>query len=297
MRWGEGLCVGPYDPLPIRINSVSALTGTHAGEFDVDVENAGGHPTSVFEGGILAGSSSSEIVDYSPGSDDGIFTLKSTMPVGITVEACDDDSPHVPRAVDWSLMNSKFKPAYIECFEEPAVSSMDLPWIRNFSGALDDLNTLYTTRSVTTSAEYWVTQIVAGHEGPEAKDGDPDFYYHVHSTTSWKFGDAQLDEGKTIIGGTIPQDYNLTVIMLETIRDIIEQNAEVQIHGLLPPFPPAQLNASQRESLTVVHEVGHVFGCDHNEDGIMHPSIINLGSIFTGKSLVRIRGLPWVEVP
>jgi hypothetical protein len=85
------------------------------------------------------------------------------------------------------------------------------------------------------------------------------------------------------------------MIYLEGIRDGSQQDSEEVSYGFL--LPVYARSATEMEHVTVVHEIGHVFGCDHSDGYIMDAGGCFNEMPFSGTSLAKIRGLDWIGIP
>lgn len=192
-------------------------------------------------------------------------------------------------------MSSKFQPAYVAvAVEDVSNTRRTAAFIANLSGTLSGHRAACTpTHDCTTSAHYWMVQILSAHQEREDCDADPDEIYHLHKGSI----EATTETGLTYgLSPPVNVEDNTVCICLETMRDMLAQEnwwATMPALGLPPPHP-------DREPVTVVHEVGHVFGCLHlpGADSIMQP--VNAEDptlLFWGGSLAKIRRSTSIEVP
>ncbi len=143
--------------------------------------------------------------------------------------------------------------------------------------------------------------VISCQQGQAVFDGDPDVMYHFHSLINpkdYKDGDMLTRYGQT------PQpsdqdsnDDNISLIFLETIRDIADQYAWQRSHQIAgaPNFTMTDI-----EQTTVVHEVGHQFGCVHPpapDGSIMDEGVENPNLVFSATSLKQIRKGAYIGVP
>jgi len=110
--------------------------------------------------------------------------------------------------------------------------------------------------SVSTSG-FWVVYVQAAFQSDETADHDPN-------------GESRAEAGVTLEG----TDRFGTLVYLETIGDsVLWGNAGVE----------------QCSAGTLVHELGHQFGLDHEADGIMFPGCLFAPRYFTAVDLDQIR--------
>jgi len=238
--------------------------GQHAGDGVCELNGFEPNDDGRFEGGKLTVAGSGSVYDVIDNIDvtidDDVVTSAAIAATdeGKTATITDDDVMQLPRKVDISLMNDKYRPAYIEAREitDAGVSDMNTGFIAVVSDASNSwYPTVVTNRDRTTSPGYWVVLLVAAHQGAESSDpapakqslsdGDPDFVYHIHGPTS-KTGDPSLVFGNAFTQG------NATVIFLEAAREWGAWNAA--------GFVPLGETQQGAERITVVHEVAHHFG-------------------------------------
>jgi len=129
--------------------------------------------------------------------------------------------------------------------------------------------------------------------GQTPSDGDPDRIYHYHSLSDYKNGDLGWKFGQT--SGTEPthSNDNISAVFLETIRDGAIQEPFLVALG----FISTAYSASDIERTTVVHEIGHVFGCSDGEGGIMNSGVEDPALNFAPVSINKIRSLGYIGVP
>jgi hypothetical protein len=231
-----------------------------------------------YEGGYLYlyGGPDFEIIDNEDDiGDDTVYVKdREQPPVGDitpyedwTAGFCDDDVLIQSRTVDWSLVNEKFAPAYIEAEEDVEAQDLDVPFIptvRNAPGPLFEAADPRKDRA--TSRDYWVALLLSAHQGKlldetpfegiqSEVDGDPDMFYHFHGGVPSKLGDPGLLWGSSCYaidyaGGQ--RAPNVALLFLEALREHGAWSAA----GWIIPSSSAQT----AEKITVVHELGHVFG-------------------------------------
>jgi hypothetical protein len=262
-----------------------------------------------FEGGVVTvtGGGTYTIVDnIDVAVDDDVYVEGDIRPdEDKLATAVDDDAPFVPRKADISLMNSKYAPAYIVAEEAPSQSQLNLPFEPNLS---NDWNIAVQTTApgrnpgFLTTHDYWVVQIVTCFQGLENADHDPDDIYHFWTGTDFKRASIDAGEQPMIYGQTAPPTPthydNVSMIFLETIRD---RSAWTQIFGPPPYNEGPVVNAGDVERITVIHEVGHVFGIpggqNHPPAGIMKDSVEDPNLEFTGSDLRQFRDVSEIGNP
>jgi hypothetical protein len=204
----------------------------------------------------------------------------------------DDDGPFLPRKVDISLCDPKFRPAYIEVVEDPTQSDLDIPFVSNLSNE-NELVAQATAPGrhapFVTNHDYWTVQIVTGYQGPTTVDHDPDAIYHAWTGVEFKIGDTAILLGETI-SFALPVSYdNVSVVFIETIRDAAAWST---FFGPPPWDQGPVLDAGDVERVNVVHELGHNFGISgepHPPSGIMQEDPTDTALEFTGEDLAIIR--------
>jgi len=252
----------------------------HTGESGAEINGWNIHPDEgQYEGGTLTVSGINfEIIDnIDDWGDDTVYVIGNICPYEDNLASfTDDDICPLPRKVDWGLMNSKFNPAYVEVVEEPGVYNSNATFIAN----LTDLSVTEAVRSRTTASDYWMAQVMSCHQGEISTDGDADGVYHWHGFTSYKTGDVGVK-----VGESSPTGDNICVIYLESIRDQAAQEPFLVSIG----WRSTAYSNSDIERTTVVHEIGHVFGCVHSDGEIMQGGPENPALDFSDVSINRIR--------
>jgi hypothetical protein len=209
------------------------------------------------------------------------------LEVGRTATATDDDAAFTPRKPDISLMNPKYKPAYVGIEEVTGESTLNIPFVLNLSDMYAPVEAATApgrSGNLNTSHTFWASQVVLGYQGPTSNDHDPDAIYHFWSDSDKKQGEPAL------LGETIGPEYsgynNVSVLFEEGIRDRAAWLAV--FHPLYPDEIPL-FNAADIERMSVVHEVGHQFGLEHGPGGIMMLGALNPALEFLPADLQAIR--------
>ncbi|HUS45855.1 MAG TPA: hypothetical protein VM219_07480, partial [Phycisphaerae bacterium] len=215
-----------------------------------------------YEGGkmVVTGGGTYDILDnwIEGGTGRVVVNENASEAMNKTATFTDDDVPLSPRAVDWSLVNAKYAPAYIEAALDPP-QVQEIPFTATVPGTNEGLVSQFKDhKNRFTSPSYWATQIVSGFQAygrlddwvpPRSSvDGDPDAkFYHDQ-----KEGDESITGGNTVGARLVEEDddpdefgHNISALWLEAIRDWCGQN---------------QLSAETMEKIGVVHELGWVFG-------------------------------------
>ncbi|MCX5647537.1 MAG: hypothetical protein NTX40_00325 [Planctomycetota bacterium] len=267
-----------------------------------------------YEGGYLYlyGGPDFEIIDNEDddGEDTVYVTDRTTPPVGDitpyedwTAGFCDDDVLIQSRTVDWSLINEKFAPAYIEAKEDDGAQDLDTPFmptVRNASVPI--YNAAEPRKDRSPSPAYWVALVLSAHQGKlwqeeprdgiqSAHDGDPDRYYHFHNSTPTKEGDLGLLLGTACCAiGPVQRVPNIALVFLEAAR-------EYEAWSVAGWFPPeARANALTVEKVTAAHELGHVFGLGEGPPGtLMESPCIDSTRVFNEDHLKAIRESDEIE--
>jgi hypothetical protein len=259
------------------------------------------------EGGQLtvAGGGVYEIVDNVDDiGDDSVYVNGNILvDEDKPASATDDDAPYVPRKADISLMNAKYAPAYILIQEHPEESQLTLPFVANvglFDSDADAVAAPGRSPTFLTGADFWIAQIVTCFQGIKEQDHDPDDIYHFWTGTDFKRARIHSTEQGVLYGQTIPflsaLYDNVSLIFLETVRDRAAWSVFFSQFG-----ETALLNPADVERITVVHEVGHIFGIpggvDHPLSGLMKAGVEDASLEFRAEDLVTIRGRVHVGQP
>lgn len=255
------------------------------------------------EGGTLTvtGGGTYEIVDnLDDAGDDSIFVNGSILlDEDKLATAVDDDAPFVPRKADISLMNQKYKFAYVEIEEHSDESQLSIPFVVNLSEDVDVVVPATApgrSPDFLTSPNYWTAQVVTCFQGPKTMDHDPDGVYHFVSPGDQKLGDPAL------YGQTPPPNPgfydNISMVFLETIRDY----AAWTVFFSNPIFanPAILVNPVDAERVTVAHEIGHMFGIPFNPHppaGLMKEGADDADLEFRGQELDIIRSSTAIGQP
>ena len=122
-----------------------------------------------YEGGTLTVSGIDfEIIDnIDDWGDDTVYVIGNICPYEDNLASFgDDDICPLPRKVDWSLINSKFEPAYVQVVEEAGVYNNNASFQANLGPGEDDqANAANPVRDRTTSVDYWMVQVLSCHQG------------------------------------------------------------------------------------------------------------------------------------
>ena len=259
----------------------------HAGESGAEINGWDGAQEGKYEGGTLTVSMQTfEIIDnINDSGDDTVYVNGDITPYeDNSASFSDDDSScPLPRQADTSLMNTAFNDAYIEVVIEPDVYDDDATFLANVGDSLTDLHDVGDpVKQRSTSEDYWMLQIVTCYQGDVDEDQDPDVIYHWHDAVNSK-------EGDTGIMGY--HDAETSLIFLEVISD--ESNYEQYCINMGWSTYDVAHSATDLEKCTVVHEAGHMFGCDDYEGDIMtFPNNIygiDLPDKFSDQSISKIR--------
>jgi hypothetical protein len=281
----DSMASGQDHPVTNRNLDETYANTPHTGESGAEVH--GWDPDldeGQYEGGSLTVDGATfEIIDnIDDFGDDTVYVNGNICPKeDKSASFTDDDVCPLPRKADWSIMNTKFAPAYIVVVEESGVSNLDATFQANLgSSDAAQEGACSAVRQLVTSPNYWMLQVLSCHQGQRSEDGDPDLVYHYHSNSDYKNGDNfRLGQCHT--------SSNAVAIFLETCRDAGDQFAFLVSVGLYG----TAYTASQMEQKTICHEAGHAFGCGEMEGGIMtntpDPSLN-----FVNNSIVKIRSYP-----
>ncbi len=265
-----------------------SATGTPmAGIFDVTLDRGLPGKDDQFEDGMLRVGAS----DYTVlGSVNALFgattveinlgTGQSAPAVGATYQLWDDDKTATPPprppvvvvppvlpaypalASPTGSVAGRFAPAYIDIVPTQ-VATPTMAFTENINGFMGFNSTF---RNVVkplnkNSATYWEAHVTSGFQGDSDHDLDPDSSLAPGRTWPMRDSEADWDEAYTY------DHENYTMVYEETLRESTSDEAEV-----------------------VAHELGHEFGCDHGEGGLMDSAGIGFKSPnFTPTSLNKIR--------
>jgi hypothetical protein len=267
----DSMAKGEDNPITNKNIDAAYKDDPHPGESKAEINGFEPDDDGRYEGGTLTvtgGGGPYDIIDNWdptwPGDDYVAVKKDITGDEDKPASFGDDDVCALPRKTDWSLVNQKFAPAYIEAVEEPGVYNPDVPFNPTVMIVDEEVVPLATPKkNRDTSADYWVSLILSCHQAKTDKDGggikssvdgDPDLYYHVH-LDSWKEGDQSLCWGCTVTGG-----QNISLVFLEACRESEAQYKQSQTE-LWPTIKiPRNITAKDEEQITVVHELGWVFG-------------------------------------
>lgn len=273
----DSMASGQDNPVSGKNIDAVAWNTPHTGETRCELNGFEPNDDGRYEGGTMTvtGGGIYPIIDHWDAwwDDYAVVSGNATGDLNKAASLVDDDVCPLPRKADWSLVNQKFAPAYIEAVEEPGVYNPDVPFnptVMNGAEVVVPLATPKQNRN--TSADYWVSLILSCHQGKietgggikTSVDGDPDLYYHVH-LDSWKEGDEFLFWGLTVPPKDPDWGQNISLVFLEACRESEAQYKQSQTE-LWPTIKiPRNITAKDEEQITVVHEVGWVFGW--NQDG------------------------------
>lgn len=255
---GMNLCA---QPLPFEAESAppgggppASLTGTitriHTGGRTLGLSIAAGALTGDFIGGTvrIGGGAEMSIAGVSPAnppaspSDEVIVNA-----LRVPFRAVDDDSPEgtpIPRP-DTSRMVDAFRPAYVLPVEGQLPGDETLPFIANVTASALQMKTGWNYSNFAhRSPRFWVSYIRGAFQaGVAGQDADPDNEGAI-------FGVAFLGP-QSADGG---------------LNGYWEAHNEATAGSWPTPNLPGR---GFQEPDTIVHEVGHVFGCMHAEGGVM----------------------------
>lgn len=232
-----------------------------------------------FEGGTLTvtdtGSVYSIIDNVEMSGPDQYVVATAVAPQDINhfARGVDDDAFVLPRTpnADIGVLNDKYKPCYVEFFENCAVRDNNTAFLATleYSGELAQQKG-QENQDLHPAPDFWTALVVSAfqvyHQNRQGgaqslADLDPDFWYHTHgdhpNETFWKVGDQEPIYAITVTA-TVPVS-NVTIVFQEIIRDYVAQLA-ADPHN----FPQHWRNQTHAfvESRVIAHEIAHQFGYD-----------------------------------
>lgn len=285
-----------------KIISVTPMSGVHVGQSKVVLQGWGmpaGDAARYDDGTlIVVGGATYHIIDATDDPTDDWLEVEGTavaVELNKNATGWDDDAIFAIRKSDISLLNSKYQPAYVDFVEEASYGSLNVPFIANVGITSSAAEAAAAPgRALTTSSLYWTVLILNAFQPIAPNDHDPDAIYHVHG--AWK------KDGETgaLLGQTPDPTHggydNLTIVFQETIRDACLWS----VWGTLWTGDPV-CNAVPTEQVTVVHEIGHVFGIGPNAHGdsgsIMEGGATNPSLPFFDNHIAAIRGSNAISAP
>jgi hypothetical protein len=203
------------------------------------------------------------MVVQSVNTQNNTVTVQQLM--NIPFELVDDDAATYPFNVDTFLMQDQdssalnlFAPAYIRPTYDLGAGAKQAGFNRNIETTQELTNQLNAGRDFTSSDGYWVVYLQGSFQDVTTADDDPN---------------SEITTG-VVAGVTLSLKYDGSLIYTEAIRDV-EINQQFGTNAYLRK--------------TVVHEVGHQFGLDHPEGGIMQQGFPVPNLNFTPVSLDKLR--------
>ncbi len=193
-------------------------------------------------------------------------TVSVTGSIQISFTLVDDDAIVDPGPPDTSHVvagvDNRFAYAYVEAWIHD--DNADVSFVRNTGITNVELIAGYDfdMKPTVENGDYWIVYLLGGFQFVELQDRDP-----LHEGVAWGYADS-IGSGDGAI------------IAMETYRDS-------------PPNDPAV--PGYGEPSTVAHEIGHLFGGDHDQDGIMcgftehHGGICRKFTEFGDATLIFIR--------
>jgi hypothetical protein len=187
----------------------------------------------------------------------------------------DDMTGDVPEP-DVGGMEQTWKPAYILPRFDTGNDTPDAPFHRNshrHTDPYDFWDHLAESRgaSFVNRNNYWSVLVKNGFQTDRIEDNDPD----TEAGENWR---AAAD-----------RDVAGVMLLEESIRDWIATPVNLGGGGGIDPDRRGDPGRQPRRQEIVNHEVGHLFGGDHPDGGVMVPTPDRLSSNFTPVSLDKIR--------
>ena len=194
---------------------------------------------------------------------------------------CDDVYANGPALLppDLNALELRYHPAYIDPVHEMAVSATGglKTFLRNIDFKDNDGKTLWdqvTAPGVRTlpisTSQYWTVMVVSAWQAEEAEDYDPT---------------SEMGEGNGVTLGIGTHKENFW--------GDTETNSSLggTYTGICTVFKAVfgEFGLVNREQFTVAHEVGHTFGLDHGDGGLMCRSGNCQTTPLTATSLNKLR--------
>ncbi|MBI4384232.1 MAG: hypothetical protein HY579_09395 [Nitrospinae bacterium] len=229
-----------------------------------------------FEGGSIeiAGTAYPVISNAANVSEVVVTGLVPDPPAGTEYRLVDDDAAQgfgngspVPLA-DTGRLEPGFAPAFVLPLFDPPNPTSEAPFVLNTTGGnAGDLTPNYRFDNTATEASetFWTVYVLSALQAETTEDGDPDDMD----------GDNLFDEGGVTSG--IVDDINGIGAHI-----FLEDNNEL--------FGGARLSTTaggRGEQDTVLHELGHLFGAEHPDGGLMD----QVDNKFSDTSLHKIRSI------